>query len=512
MLAVSVQEMRRLEGASEVPLEELMRTAGINAAMEFLDFAQTQLPPRHRRRFAVIAGKGNNGGDALCVAKYLHSHGQDVAVFSTVKLSDYSGTATSQAQNFPTAIPFTTIDDALPECALVPGTVIIDGLLGIGLNGTPRGVSANIIAQINASDLPVLSIDTPSGLDCDSGTGQLAIHATMTVTMAAPKRGFFCNDGPSCIGILRVVPIGLTQNVLATAQGETEAFLAQDAVKLLKIRNADSHKNTFGHCLCIAGSGTYYGAPFLAAEGALRTGAGLVTLAIPFVALRRSGPASLIIAPVGDKDTDHFATSHISDIQNLAKRSTAILYGPGTGSEVKTDFLRAILELDQPTVIDADGIRLLATSKDILPLLRTRKNPVILTPHPGEMSALLKGLDLEHPLQGTSRECQAKEASASCNAFIVLKGHQTIVASPDGRTSINTGGGPELATAGTGDVLAGIITALLAQNYNAFDAARLGAFIHGLAGELYPHADASMIADDLLALISQALKEISPLA
>ena len=509
MLAITPEEMRRIEGCCADRLDELMQTAGTNAAKEFLDHAMRTLPPRHRRRFVIIAGKGNNGGDALCVAKYLHVHGQDVCVHSVCALADYSGSASSQACNFPDEIPYHIVNQRFEEVVLQSGDVIIDGLLGIGLKGNARGACAEIISQINESGLPVYSIDCPSGLDCDSGNGEPVVRADFTVTMAFPKVGFFVDKGPKCIGRLQVVPIGLPHDVEQSASGGLDVFTLQDAAALLSRRPADSHKNTLGHCLCVAGSSLYSGAPILAAEAAMRSGAGLVTLAVPNMAYPRQASASIMVASVGNDA--HFISEDSTEIQLLAQRSTAMLYGPGTGAKVPSEFLEAILELDQPTVIDADGIRLLAKSPNCLAQLGERENAVILTPHPGEMSALIHGLGLG-ALSEASRTEQASKVAAHCNAYIILKGQHSIAAAPDGRISINASGSPALATAGTGDVLAGIMAASLAQRKSAWDAIRLAAFVHGLAAELFPFATLSMTADDLLPLIPQAFRHISPIA
>ena len=241
----------------------------------------------------------------------------------------------------------------------------------------------------------------------------------------------------------------------------------------------------------------------------MRSGAGLVTLAVPGMTYPRQASASIMVSQIGDGA--QFTPKDIPEIQLHAQRSTAILYGPGTGIEVPSEVLEAILELDQPTVIDADGIRLLAKSPKCLARLKQRKNAVILTPHPGEMSALIQGLGLDS-LTGEPRIEQASRVATHCNAFILLKGQHSVAASPDGHISINTSGSPALATAGTGDVLAGILAALLAQHQSAWDALRLAAFIHGLASELYPFATLSMTADDLLQLIPQAFRHISPIA
>ena len=507
MRIIPVAEMRRLEQVCNVPLESLMQTAGDHAADEILRLAKRMLAPRHRLRYTVVAGKGNNGGDALVVAKRFRQLGIDVSVYSTCPLSTYTGTAASQASDFPPELPFSVITEQLPSTALLPGTVIIDGLLGIGAKGNARGVVAELIRQINASRLPVFSLDTPSGLDCDTGTGTPVIEATATITMAYPKRGLFLNRGPECTGSLKVVSIGIPKNLSIQEYDEVEAFTEADASALLTRRPLDSHKNSFGHALCIAGSIRYPGAPFLAAEAALRGGAGLVTLAIPQAGLMRSGPAALILSPIGDADHGSFTPEDWPQLLPLLNRANAVLYGPGIGPDIPQGFLEKLVEVNIPLVLDADGIRAVASSTDLLQKLSKRHASTLMTPHPGEMAALLKGIQAP---SGLSRQEQARLCAQKCNAFILLKGHNSIVASPAGELSINTSGGPSLATAGTGDVLAGLVVSFLAQQLPPYEALRFAAFLHGYAGDLYDGASRSLIADDLLTLLPIAMKELSP--
>ncbi len=507
MKIISVSEMRRLEQESTVPLEQLMQTAGENACREILRFAESTLLPRHRQRYVVVAGKGNNGGDALVVAKCLKRQGLCVEVFSTCPLSDYLGTAASQAVDFPADIPYTVVAEGIPNEAFGSGTVVVDGLLGIGAKGNARGVVAELIRQINASALPVCSLDTPSGLDCDDGTGDPVINATLTVTMAFPKTGLFCGKGPETAGLVRLVPIGLQEDVTVSSEKGMEVFTEADAGKLLTRRPLESHKNSFGHALCIAGSAQYPGAPFLAAEAALRGGAGLVTLAVPRAGVMRMGPAALIISPIGNAEHGKYSIADWPQLASLVERSNALLYGPGTGSNVEPAFIAKILEVPKPLVIDADGIRAVAGEALLLERLAARQAPTLLTPHPGEMAALLKGLNV---IETLSREEQARTAARLCHAFVLLKGHNSVAASPLGEISINTSGGPALATAGTGDVLAGLMVAFLAQQMKPYDAMRLAAFVHGHAADISRIAPRSMIADDLLSLIPNALADLSP--
>lgn len=514
MKVISVNEMRRLEAEAinnGIPAERLMLAAGTNATDELLLFADLHYAPRHRRAYTVVAGKGNNGGDALVVAKLLAESGHAVAVYSTCPLADYTGAAGKHAAMFPPTIPFSVLTERLPDCALTPGHILIDGILGTGLTGDARGLCANLIRQINASQLPVISLDIPSGLNGDSGMGGDIIRADLTITMAFPKTGLLQGHGPENCGEIRIADIDLPADIAQTAHGDYQAFTAIDARSMLKRRPAGSHKNTFGHLLCIAGSKTYPGAPFLAAEAALRSGSGLVTLAIPAGTNIRQGSAALIVAAIGDKSSTHFTAQHWSQIEQLSLRATAVLFGPGVTTDVDTDFTKAVFTMAQPLLIDADGLRILAANQSLANIMKNRRIPALLTPHPGEMRALLTGLGLRHYINAPAKE-QAAALAHHCNAVVLLKGQHSIVANCNGETSINLSGSPALATAGTGDVLSGIAAALLAQNLQPYNALRLAAFIHGHAGDLSKTPQASLIADDLHDLIPKAIADISPLA
>jgi NAD(P)H-hydrate epimerase len=314
---------------------------------------------------------------------------------------------------------------------------------------------------------------------------------------------------PFC-GRIRCVDIGIPDALLEQASSTGNALLAEDVRPFLNRRPFAAHKGTCGWVLVLGGSQLYGGAPFLAGLAALRTGAGLVTVARPAGAARFQPPSlSLIVRDLPDGGTGFLGPEALPFLDEQLERTQAIVFGPGAGSNPSVgEVLAKVLVAPCPVVLDADGLRLLAAQPE---LTETATGELILTPHPGEMQALLKGFELDGLLAAPRRE-QALGLAARAGAVVILKGLGTVIAAPDGRDWVCTSGSPALATAGTGDVLAGVVGSLLGQGLTAADAACVGAFVHGLAGELWPQAVRSLTADDLLTLISPALREISPLA
>ena len=513
MKIVSTAEMRTLEAAAiagGLSGYDLMGRAGEASAHEILRIAGA-FPARHRRRFVVLAGKGNNGGDGWVVARCLHEAGERVVVCSVCKLDLLGDDARLHAQRLAVYCPVHIVPDGvLPPGLLVEGDVIIDALLGIGAKGAPAGAVRELIAAASASGLPVFALDVPSGLDADTGRGEGALHAHWTLAAGLPKAGLFLADGPALCGTLRVVPIGLTPaQEGAVAGGRMEAFARRDALGLAAPRPIDGHKNTFGHTLCLCNSADYTGAGDLCATAALRIGSGLVTLMMPGgVTGRREGLSALIQHRIGDQDAKHFARWMCGIIDSyIQQRATAIVYGPGTSSSADIDVLSSGVRSGRPVVVDADGLRLLAAHPDTLD---GASSAVVLTPHPGEMRALLQGFGLGAQQEAPRAE-QAEALAERAACTVVLKGRHTLVAMPGGRLSVNTSGDVSLATAGSGDVLAGAIGGLLATGMAPWDAARLGVYLHGLAAELRRTASRSLVADDLPLLLSDAWADLSPL-
>ncbi len=550
MKLVSVAAMRKLEAGAMragVSGEEMMRRAGIGAAELAAEFVGRRFAPEHRRRWAVLAGKGNNAGDAYVVAAHLAKISPlPVAVFATTPPGELSGAARFHAERMPSRIPVQVVAELPPE-ALQPGTILVDGLLGTGLSGAPRAPFGRITAQVNASGLPVVALDLPSGMDADSGGGGCVVTADLTVTMGLPKKGLFSETGRPRCGCIRCVEIGLAAKAVAGAASSGDALFAEDVRPFFPRRPAEAHKNRFGHLLVAAGSADYTGAPMLAAEAGLRTGCGLVTVAVPEAArpLMHAPLAALIVRSIPDGGRGFFGAESAAPLRKLLEKAQAVVFGPGAGAHAGLDRpLKAVLDAGIPAVIDADGLRRLARHPEWLAAKGKRKNGrteefvqdphsrengkseefvqdphsrengeterIVLTPHPGEMRVLLEGFGLGDRLDAP-RAAQAEALACHTGACVVLKGMGTIVAAPGGRVTVNSAGGSALATAGSGDVLAGMIGGLLAQDLPAWDAARAAVFLHGLAAELAP-SERALVADDLPDLTKAALRVITSAA
>ncbi len=514
MKIISVATMRALDErtiAAGVPGDVLMWRAGEGAYRELLDFVAQRLAPRHCRRFTVLAGKGNNGGDAYVVAKCLADSGRwPVSVYSVCPIEQLRGDALHYARQLPESVPLSTCSE-LPPDALAPGTVIVDGLLGTGIAGALRSPYDRLVAQVNGSGLPVVALDIPSGLNGDTGAAPGgAITADCTITMALPKAGLVSPAGRVYCGALRCVDIGIATQDVADAPGLGEALFAGDVAPILGRRRLDGHKNAFGHTLVLGGSCLYAGAPLLAAAAALRVGSGLSTVALPASA-RAQAPVplnALIVRAVSDAGAGHFAPASVPDVEPLLAGATALVLGPGVGRAPETlAVLETALQTDLPVVVDADALHLLAGHESLI----GRPAPTVLTPHPGEMRVLLAGYGLAQYISASRVECAAALAER-LGLTVVLKGLGTVIARADGQWAVNTSGNQGLATAGSGDVLAGMLGGLLAQGVDCWDAVRLGVFAHGLAAELSACGERALAADDVVDLVGSAFKRLSPFA
>jgi NAD(P)H-hydrate epimerase len=513
MKTVSVETMRWLDAATiagGVPGDELMARAGIESA-NLIRGELARGAWGHVERLVVLAGKGNNGGDGYVVARAFAERGQwPVQVYATCPVDDLRGEAAYHARLLPDTVPL-GIGDELPAHAFRRGDLIVDALLGTGASGPPRPPCDSWIRQVNASGCPVVSLDIPSGLNGDTGEAEGAVvQADLTVTMALPKTGMLAPAGRPFCGRIRCVDIGIPDGLVEQASATGAALLADDIRPFLPRRSFAAHKGTCGWVLVLGGSQLYGGAPLLAGAAALRAGAGLVTVARPVGAARFQPPSlSLIVRDLPDGGTGFLGPETFRFLDEQLGRTQAVVFGPGAGTEQSVgEVLARVLAAPVPVVLDADGLRLLARRPE---LTETVTGELVLTPHPGEMRALLSGFDLDELLEAPRRD-QARALADRAGAVVLLKGLGTVIATPDGRDWVCTSGSPALATAGTGDVLAGIVGSLLGQGLTAANATCAGAFVHGLAGELWPQAVRSLTADDLLTLIPRAMREISPLA
>ena len=453
-------------GLDEVALMEAAAAAVTRRALELLSPGAAVL---------VLCGPGNNGGDGFAVARQLRARGHAVTLAATQPAAAYRGAAGVMAGRWEGAV-----EPLAAKHGERTDDLVVDALFGAGLNRPLEGSAAAVVAALNRRGARVLAVDVPSGVAGDSGEalGDLAAQAIATVTFCRKKPAHLLLPGRALCGEIAVADIGIPDAVvaaLAPATCETGPWLAAG----LPTRSAASHKYHFG-TLLIRGGSSMTGAGRLAARAALRSGAGLVAVAAPASALPvyATAAASLILLPAETPDD-------WIDLLRDARRN-ALLVGPGNGATAETRAAaEASLASGRALVLDADAITVFAGEAAVL--AAQVRGPLVLTPHEGEFRRLF-------PELAGDKLARARAAAAALGAVVLLKGADTVVAAPDGRAAINASAPPALAVAGSGDVLAGIIGALLAQGLPAFEAAALGAWLHGEAAQ---GAGRGFIADDL---------------
>ena len=469
MRIVDTSEMRAAEAAAfarGVSGFLLMRRAG-RAAAEFIS--------SWARRFAFsrlvfLCGSGNNAGDAL-VAATLLSETFPCILYLSRPLAKLHGTAAEAAAMVPGKLTASAIAD-FDTLELRSGDLVIDGLLGIGLQGEVRTPLADVIRKVNASRLPVIALDVPSGMDSDTGRGRVpggtALRASCTITFGMPKRGLFTPEGMAFSGSLHIADIGLSDESDSAC---VAAYSDSEALRDLPRFDVDTHKNRRGQLLVMAGSRRYPGAAALATLAGLRGGAGLVRLLYP-EGTNATIPHAAIPVMLSATGQGGFA---VAPDWNEYPGAAALVAGPGWGDDVPPDVLRKVLEFPGRLLLDADALNLLARHPELL----RRRCDTVMTPHPGEAERLRRAFGI---LETNDRVELAGNLAERLGAVVVLKGPRTAVASDRG-VSLNISGSADLATAGSGDVLSGLIGALLANGMDVYSAARLGVFIHGRAGE-----------------------------
>ena len=446
------------------------------------------------QKIYIFCGKGNNGGDGLALARLLTETSAEVTVVLAYGQSQYSGLA---LQNLSSAAKFglRIIDwQDLSASQLQAADLIVDAMLGTGATGAPRGSIASIITLINESKKPVIAVDIPSGVDADTGhISDLVIKANVTVTFGIPKPGLLVYPGAEACGELLIDSIGFPPALLESNTLKINWLTAKTVRDLMPQRSPTAHKGSCGHVLVIGGAVGMTGAIALSSLGALRAGAGLVTAGIQAENFFTEKPAEVM------------ALSWDRIIDQLDK-AAAVVFGPGasTGGSSR-DLLKELLAKSKsPMVIDADGLNLLVTESIDL---RKLELPIILTPHPGEMSRL-SGLPIAK-IQKNRIEV-ARRFAKELGVTLLLKGARSIIADKDGNIFINPTGNAGMATAGMGDALAGIIGGLLAQGMASTEAAACGAYLHGLAGDLavQRHGPTGIITTDLLRKYPVAVKKV----
>lgn len=500
LTAVAMQELdRRTIAEIGLPGMVLMENAGRAVA----DIICARYADCYPGPVMILCGRGNNGGDGFVIARHLRDEGWQVRVVLLADRTVPTGDAAAMLAVFERS-GGTVI--AAPDAAAL--TVALDGhscrlcvdaLLGTGCTRAPEGVVAVAVDWLNRQSAPVVAVDIPSGVD--AGSGRIpgsAVRAALTVTFAFAKVGLVSYPGAGVAGEVVIAPIGIPREVADAAPADCLLIDRSEAKVLLPSRPVDGHKGTFGHLLVVAGSLGKSGAAVMTATAGLRAGAGLVTLACP-ASLQTIAATQLLevmtepLAEVGGA----VSLQSMAELLALSDGKQALAIGPGLGTgDETTALVRRLLKASPlPAVIDADGLNALAGHLDVLAQRRDR--PTVLTPHPGEM-ARLTGQSVA--VVQADRIAAARNFAVTHGVVLVLKGARTVTASPDGRVRINASGHAGMASGGMGDVLTGLIGGLLAQGMTAADAAALGVFLHGLAGDrLYDrYGDAGLLAGDLL--------------
>lgn len=503
--AAQIAELdRRAVEEHGIPAARLMDAAGRRTAQA----AGMVLQGRGGGRVLVLAGKGNNGGDGLVAARYLRTAGFDVTAVLAVPDKEFSGEARRALTAAAEAGVAIQPGVGARSAALVVGAdLIVDALFGTGFRGPARGDPAALIEAANRSARPILAVDVPSGLEADTGRWEgPCIRATATVTMGLPKIGLLVYPGAEMAGTICVADIGYPVDLRDDPSVNTHLVTSEMVRALLPLRRPDTHKGTYGRLLIVAGSVGFTGAAVLATLGALRTGAGLVTVAVPqsiypIVAAKitEGMPTPLPDAGVA------LAPEAVSKVGELAAAADVVAVGPGLSRTTgPLHVVEHLLAGQRPLVIDADGLNVLAGQTKGL---ERPHAPAVLTPHPGELGRLIgKSAD---EIQ-RDRLGGARAAAARFGSVVVLKGARTVVATPDGEAFIVPTGNPGMATGGMGDVLTGAVASLVGQGLPLAQAAYAAAYLHGLAADLIAQERGmvGMLASEVADHLPEAIRRV----
>lgn len=516
MLVCTAAQMREIDRTAiedyGVPGVVLMEAAGRGVVQALASVRDLQ-----GARVAILCGPGNNGGDGYVVARHLIGCEARVTTFLVGDRARIKGDALTNLKILERMSadirPLATAEDlARAEPKLVHAEVIVDALLGTGLQSDVSGQYRLVIERANRLRGLKVAVDIPSGLDADSGRVMgVAFKADHTVTFGYPKLGLVTHPGVEWSGQLHLVDIGIPAGVASDKEFAGEVLEGEEVGRRLQHRPAWGHKGTYGHLLVVAGSPGKTGAALLCGEAALRSGAGLVTVAAPPLAMAaletktREVMLAPLLPPGRDPDGSEETLTHYLA---LVEGKAAVALGPGIprGPGMQALIARMVTETAVPLVIDADGLNELA---GVLPCLRGAKAPVLLTPHPGEMARLVDRSveDVQADRVGT-----ATSFAQTWGVHVALKGARTIIAGPDGRVCINPTGNSGMGSGGTGDVLTGMVGGFLAQHHDPLDALCIAVFVHGLAGDRAAErqGERGLTASDLLAEVGATLKSWEP--
>lgn len=496
---VSPRHMREFEkyifDVQHIPSALLMENAGRSVAQA----VNEHISPKSC--VLIVCGRGNNGGDGFVCARQLALMGHAPIVWCSVEKEKLSGDA---------LIMYEAMIGSGIECNHIgkvpnhtePISAVVDALFGIGLNRNIDGIEAELISFINQLHGAVFSVDIPSGID--AGTGQMlgcAVKAGHTITFQSPKPGHLLFPGKKFAGSLHVVPIGIDTNRMLPNL-HTELMVYSDLESMLPPREEDAHKGDFGKALLIGGSSGFAGAVIMAARAAVKTGTGLLTVAAPSdVAKEMWSALPEAMAHELSSEKGVIASDCVEQVQTLTQGKNCAAIGPGLGSSpIVMKLIKNLITHTIPVVIDADGLNALCGSLDVL---KDCASAVILTPHVGEMARLLS---LPIDIIAANLVKAAQTLAHLTGAVVLLKSATSVIASPDGKYTFNISGGPQLAKGGSGDVLTGIILALLSQGLTPYDAARYGALLLGTAAQRVDMPAPCVCASDVIAAIPAAMR------
>lgn len=512
-LLVTAETMRMLDRTAieeyGLPGAVLMELAGSGTAREILNRW-----PR-ARRIGILAGSGNNGGDGYVIARHLINSSLKVTTYLLTSRDKITGDARINLEallkmNAPVVDVVDPQELRRHHRDLETMDILVDAMLGTGLRTDIQGIYREAIELLNDSRVPICAVDIPTGLSADTGKpmGE-AIRATMTCTYGLRKIGLVIYPGVVYVGDLVLIDIGLPREMVERLAGNMRLIEEKWVSGLIPLRDAEAHKGNFGHLLIVAGSPGKTGAAALAAEASVRSGTGLTTVGAP-ASLNPILEVKLTEAmtlPLPDRKSGYLAAEAWGEIKEQLGKYNAMALGPGLSTESTTAELvfKLLKEVEIPMVIDADALNILADDPE---KIRSARSRPVLTPHPGEAARLL----------GTSprrvqedRISAARQIAATTGAVTLLKGARSVIADPEGHLAINPTGNPGMASGGTGDVLTGVIGALLAQGLQPFEAASAGAWIHGRAGDIGREqiGCVSLMAGDLIDRLPNVFRELT---
>ncbi len=492
-----------------IPASVLMENAGravVRTMMERIDDLSS-------RSVLVVCGKGGNGGDGLVVLRTLACLGYEARAVVLAPFESLSAEALDNLQSalklglsVESAPTVEAWEDVLSQVA--SADVVVDALFGTGLSEPPRGFYQRVIEDLNSLETFRVAVDVPSGLFSDSGSvAGAAFDADLTIALAAPKVCHFIPPASEICGEVAVVEIGIPPRFLVSSEPRLETLEPAALAEAIPRRRRLSHKGTYGHLLILAGSVGKTGAALMAAEAALRTGVGLVTVASAKSAIPMMAPRlpEAMWEPLPETDSGAVSRKADSRLRELLRERDALALGPGLGTDEETValILGIVSDSEIPTVVDADGLNALSRKREAIPAGRA----LALTPHPGEAGRLL-GLPVKEVEADRLRA--ARRLAQETKTHVLLKGYRTLVSDPRGNVQVNLTGNAGMATGGTGDVLTGIVGALLAQGAAIEEALPLGAHLHGLAGDMAAAAigQTSLVATDLIGKLPEALRSL----